>query len=222
VIDQCNSHLSSITDFYLKADVSDTAIDFYIVEGANQLDARLASGFQKFIISIALRLALTSVTPASSDFIIIDEGFGCMDGENISRLSNMFALIAGEYQFTFIISHVEELQNIIDQPLHIQSRMDADMGQSCSYVCNDANVRDVSTAISSTKGMSPVKKTRGKRTADVGATLVDSGPGVVNTTKTKKVSGAASVHCECGSTVNKGSYAGHCKTAKHLKWLQSN
>jgi exonuclease SbcC len=83
-------------------------------------DIDTSSGFQKFIVSLVLRLVLTSALPSSSEFMFIDEGFGCMDKYNIEKLNDLFCLIKTQYKFIFIISHLYDIQSVIDFPMYIK------------------------------------------------------------------------------------------------------
>lgn len=95
---------------------------------------RLGSGFQQFISAIALRLSLTYHLPMSAQFIMIDEGFGCMDSENIMQTAHLFTNVAQLYKFIFVISHREEIQRIIN-PITIESHA-TPRGQ-VSYINSD-------------------------------------------------------------------------------------
>lgn len=119
LLDAVNEILALVCNFKLAHELSDNSVGFNIIEPNNTPPLSLGSGFQKFIISIAMRLALTSILPSSCQFIIIDEGFGCMDATNIEQVAKLFTHIAGKFKFTFIISHREQLQPVITQPLYI-------------------------------------------------------------------------------------------------------
>lgn len=86
---------------------------------AQKLPADMGSGFQKFIISIAFRIAFTTNLYNSPQFLCIDEGFGCMDDTNTAKLGELFAAIRPNFKFVFIITHITELQSIIADPLVI-------------------------------------------------------------------------------------------------------
>jgi DNA repair exonuclease SbcCD nuclease subunit len=73
-------------------------------------DAELCSGFQSFVINIALRRAFSriSVRP-TAEFMIIDEGFGCLDAENTQKLCSALPELAEKFKFLLIVSHIESL-----------------------------------------------------------------------------------------------------------------
>lgn len=140
VIGAANGILASVTDFRLKCEVDDGAIDIFLVEHVDQeeimMPVDMASGFQKFIISIVFRLALTSSVYSSPNFIFIDEGFGCMDKSNLAKVSDLFVSINSLYKFIFIISHLDDLHSVIDKPLYILTRQDKVLGIEVSHIDN--------------------------------------------------------------------------------------
>ncbi|MFA5177418.1 MAG: metallophosphoesterase [Candidatus Omnitrophota bacterium] len=73
-------------------------------------DASLCSGFQRFIINMAMRRAFSrmSVRP-TADFMIIDEGFGCLDCDNTMRLCEKLPELADKFRFLLIVSHIDSL-----------------------------------------------------------------------------------------------------------------
>lgn len=73
---------------------------------------KLASGFEKFIINLAIRLVLCDISKsAKPNFFIIDEGWSCLDDENLSNLDTIMTYIKNQFEHFIIISHLEELKN---------------------------------------------------------------------------------------------------------------
>lgn len=58
-------------------------------------DPALVSGYQSFVLELAIRAALEEVarTPLPS-LLLIDEGFGCLDGNNLSSVSDCLQILA--------------------------------------------------------------------------------------------------------------------------------
>jgi len=82
--------------------------------------ANLCSGFQQFIIDIAIRRAfLRAAVRPMPNFLIIDEGFGCLDDINVHKVCECLPELAREFNFMMIISHTEELNTIVDLPIDI-------------------------------------------------------------------------------------------------------
>ena len=83
--------------------------------------AELCSGFQRFILNIAIRRAFlrTAVRPMPQ-FMIIDEGFGCLDEANMARICERLPDLACELRFMLIISHIDHLNTLIANPMIIE------------------------------------------------------------------------------------------------------
>ena len=45
------------------------------------------------------------------NFIIIDEGFGCMDDKNLKNIGDVFSNIKNVFDLILIITHKEELKD---------------------------------------------------------------------------------------------------------------
>lgn len=78
------------------------------------------SGFETFIISICLRISLANITRFRSiDILMIDEGFGVFDVQNIKLLPNMLDSLKKMFRHIFIITHIEDLQTEIRHKMKI-------------------------------------------------------------------------------------------------------
>ena len=83
-------------------------------------NVNLASGFEKFIINIAIRIVLCTISDnAKPNFIIIDEGWSCLDAENLSNIGSIMNYLRSQFEHVIIISHVQELKNQSDYILNI-------------------------------------------------------------------------------------------------------
>ncbi len=229
IIDRCNDNLSTAASFRLTYNITETKVEFYIEDQETHVKspAALASGFQKFIMMVSLRLAIAMTTPIACDFIMIDEGFGCMDDDNISKISDLFSLITGDYRFVFIISHKHELQNIITDPLYITSYDDATIGAKCSRVNNSLAHEPLPNAVAAGKrpiigypinvpvaDLGPIEDT--PRVAGGGVIgypantqPADLGDGIVF------VDGKKKIKCECGLLISHDYMKQHVMRTKH-------
>lgn len=82
----------------------------------------LGSGAEKFIASLAVRVALLSVSSLpKTDMLIIDEGFGKLDPEHLESLQRMFEYLKGAFGTVFIVSHVDFMRDIVDHSVEISS-----------------------------------------------------------------------------------------------------
>jgi DNA repair exonuclease SbcCD ATPase subunit len=79
------------------------------------------SGFERLAIGMALRYALTRIGHTSNiNTLIIDEGFGVMDQENLTNAPNWLEPLTQIYHHVFIITHIEELQSAIPHKIRVK------------------------------------------------------------------------------------------------------
>ena len=64
------------------------------------------SGFEKFAIAIAIRLAIAKIHPFNSmNCLFIDEGFGVFDQQNLKKLPDMLETLKPLFRQIFIINN---------------------------------------------------------------------------------------------------------------------
>ena len=81
----------------------------------------MCSGMERFISSIAMRVALINVSSLPrSNFLVIDEGWGSLDGDNISSVFNFFTYLKGQFEFILVISHLDVMRDMVDEIIEIQ------------------------------------------------------------------------------------------------------
>jgi DNA repair exonuclease SbcCD ATPase subunit len=86
-------------------------------------NVQLASGFEKFIIGLAIRMTLCQISlTAKPNFFIIDEGWSCLDSENLGNISTIMNYIKTQYEHIIVISHLEELKNQADYVINIEKK----------------------------------------------------------------------------------------------------
>lgn len=78
------------------------------------------SGFEKFAIAIAIRLAIAKIHPFNSmNCLFIDEGFGVFDQQNLKKLPDMLETLKPLFRQIFIITHIEQLQMTLHYKIFI-------------------------------------------------------------------------------------------------------
>lgn len=88
---------------------------------SNPYNVSLASGFEKFIINLAIRLVLGNISMSSKpNFFIIDEGWSCMDTENKNNIPAIMDYLKSQFDHIIIISHLEELKNQSEYTINIE------------------------------------------------------------------------------------------------------
>ena len=73
--------------------------------------------FPKF--SESKQLHPSSLT-AKPNFLVIDEGWSCLDSENLGNIGTIINYIKSQYEHVIIISHLEELRNQADYIINIE------------------------------------------------------------------------------------------------------
>jgi DNA repair protein SbcC/Rad50 len=117
-----NGFLWNMTHFTIEITLPtiDT-IQFKKKTGNNLVAIEECSGFEKFTISLAIRLALAKINPLPTlDGLIIDEGFGVFDTHNLKKLPNILSPLKGLFRHIFIITHIEHLQSELPYKIRIK------------------------------------------------------------------------------------------------------
>lgn len=120
---ELNKILESVVDFKitLETDVSSNVMDVYIEDVHSRRIIELASGMEKTIASMALRVALINLSSLPKpDILIIDEGFGALDDENIQSCMEMLTFLRSYFKTILIISHVPQIKEVADRIIEIK------------------------------------------------------------------------------------------------------
>jgi DNA repair exonuclease SbcCD ATPase subunit len=117
---EVNSILSQISSFTAKFETDGKNIVPYIVYDDKKWLMSLTSGFEKFALTIAIRVALINISNLPKmNGIIIDEGFGVLDSENLSSMHQLFVYLKSSFDFVIIISHLDALRDMVDKHMEI-------------------------------------------------------------------------------------------------------
>ena len=75
---------------------------------------------EKFISSLAIRVALINVSNLPRpNFLAVDEGFGNLDTTNLSSMTTLLDYLKTEFEFIFIISHIDVMKDMADESIEI-------------------------------------------------------------------------------------------------------
>lgn len=78
----------------------------------NPYNVQLASGFEKFIINLAVRMTFSRISlVAKPNFLIVDEGWSCLDRDNLDNIGEVMSYLKTQYEYVIIISHLDELKS---------------------------------------------------------------------------------------------------------------
>jgi DNA repair exonuclease SbcCD ATPase subunit len=121
-----NDLLNQMVEFTLVFEADGKNIHMKIRYNDEQCWAlELASGMEKFISSLAIRVALTGVSSLpKSNFLIIDEGLGTLDRDNLASISMLFNMLRTKFDFIMLISHVDEVRDVADSLVEIRRSAD--------------------------------------------------------------------------------------------------
>lgn len=117
---EVNTILSQIVEFHAKFDVDGKNIIPYIVYDERRWLMSLGSGMEQFILSTAIRVALTNLSNLPrANFLVIDEGFGVLAAENLSTMQTLFHFLKTNFDFVIIVSHLDALKDMVDSQMEI-------------------------------------------------------------------------------------------------------
>ena len=106
--------------FHLGITNEDKNINLYIRYNDEEWPLSLSSGMEKFVSSLALRVGLINVSNLPSpNFLVIDEGFGTLDTDNLSNMKGAFDYLKTRFNSVFIISHLDTIKDFMDYLLPI-------------------------------------------------------------------------------------------------------
>jgi len=107
----------------LDADMDSNAMDIYINYGDSKRIIELASGMEKMMASLALRVALINVSSLpKTNVLIIDEGFGSLDESNIEACGRLLISLKKWFKNIILISHVDSVKDSVDNLLEISKK----------------------------------------------------------------------------------------------------
>jgi DNA repair exonuclease SbcCD ATPase subunit len=122
---ECNRILHEIADFELDIRYDKTGIlRIYTSENGVSIPASMASGYQKFVMDMIMRVVLASCLSNNNNMsnphiLIIDEGFGCLDKKNFVEVAKVMQKLKHKFRFMIIITHIDELKSYADHVINI-------------------------------------------------------------------------------------------------------
>ena len=114
--------LSDIVPFTVTFDLSDPNCKMYIeYPEMEKRYLELASGMEKMISSLAVRVALIQLSSLPKlSTLVIDESFGALDPENINAMGKMFESLKSKFKNIIIISHIDSIKDMVDYSITIE------------------------------------------------------------------------------------------------------
>ena len=119
---ELNNILAGIVSFriFLETEVGSNSLDVFIEDKDSRRVIELASGMEKMIASLAIRVALISLSSLPKpDIFIIDEGWGVLDANNVGKVLELIQSIKTRFKSMVIISHIDAVKEVADNMITI-------------------------------------------------------------------------------------------------------
>ena len=95
-------------------------MDIYINYGDSKRIIELASGMEKMMASLAIRVALINISSLpKTDTLIIDEGFGALDATNVEACNSLLISLKKWFKNIILISHIDGVKEAVDNIIDI-------------------------------------------------------------------------------------------------------
>lgn len=117
--------LHGITGFtvILETDESGSDLDISIDYGDSRRPIEMGSGMEKMLASMAIRVALINISSLpKSDMLIIDEGFGALDEQNVEACNKLLHSLKRFFKTILVISHVDAVKDAVDGFIEVTTR----------------------------------------------------------------------------------------------------
>lgn len=117
-----NNYLKELVEFEVIFEDSDNNLNINIKDSNGSRAINMASGAEKMISSMAIRLALLSISnlPRSNIFVL-DEPGTSLDTDNLENFIKMLEMIKQDFSTVLLISHIETLKDCCDKIIDISN-----------------------------------------------------------------------------------------------------
>ena len=118
-----NEFLEKLTKYTISIDIGDkNSISFNAHKNGLILDVNQLSGYETFILNIALKSALNKYSFISkSTLFILDEGLDVVDKDNFKKLDTLMKLLMKDYKHILLISHMPKVKDLQHNEINIQN-----------------------------------------------------------------------------------------------------
>jgi|6_EtaG_2_1085325.scaffolds.fasta_scaffold00583_4 exonuclease SbcC len=122
--DEISKVLANIVDFEVFFENGDRRLDILIQHpGHSTRSIEMASGAEKTIAAMAIRLALLNVsTLPKSDIFVLDEPGTSLDADNMEGFIRILDMVKTQFKTVLLISHLDSLKDIVDQQIFIDNK----------------------------------------------------------------------------------------------------
>jgi len=120
---EINNILNEVANFKITLEEINNNLEVYIDYGDSKRVIECASGMEKMMSSIAIRVALINISSLpKSDIFIIDEGFGALDDNNVEACGRLLSSLKKYFKTILVISHVDAIKDIVDKNIEITTK----------------------------------------------------------------------------------------------------
>lgn len=118
---EVNGILSQVVDYTIQFETDGKNVVPYVVYEYGRWPIELTSGYERFVASVAIRVALTNISnlPKTTG-LFIDEGFGVLDPDNLAGMFSLFQFLKNNFDFVIVISHIDSLKDAVDKQIEIK------------------------------------------------------------------------------------------------------
>ena len=119
---EINNILTQIVDFTISLEVDGKNIVGKLNYDYDRIwPLENSSGMERFISSLAIRVALMNASNLpKSNFMIVDEGLGTLDAENLGSMHTLFGILKAQFDFLIVISHLDAVRDMVDHLIEIK------------------------------------------------------------------------------------------------------
>ncbi len=118
---EVNNILQQLVEFTVTMQTDGKNIMTNIVYDDKRWPLEMASGMEKFVSGLAIRVALINISNLPRPNIIcIDEGFGCADSDHLGQMGVLFNYLKHQFEFIWIISHLDQMRDMVDTRVEIK------------------------------------------------------------------------------------------------------
>jgi hypothetical protein len=134
-------------------------LSWFVRDGSSRPVIEKASGFQRFIVGMACRVAFHQIgfCRIQYDQLFIDEGFTSCDSDNLERVPDFLRSLLQMYDSIYLATHLDELKLCADTQIVIHSA--SGLSQIQSSVASVASGSVVVASVAKKKGRPPKKVT---------------------------------------------------------------
>lgn len=126
---EVNRFLETIDDFRFKISYNAGAFDYHLIDRGNQPNLDNASGYQKFVVGLGMRMALSRIGSVGNNIkhLFIDEGFVSFDANNLEKSADIMRTLMriGQYESIYIVSHLETIRQMAEAQVTIKRPKDS-------------------------------------------------------------------------------------------------